>query len=101
MARGQPELAPAWRRRRGQLSEPGVPGNSVAPAGQAGDARRVAALEVWDDSPVPWWSQLRRRLRDDPGVWSLLERALGEHPATSGRLTGLRPLRPARPSFSA
>ena len=60
----------------------------------------MAALEVWDDSPVPWWSQLRRRLRDDPGVWSLLERALGEHPATSGRLTGLRPLRPARPSFS-
>ena len=49
---------------------------------------------------MPWWSQLRRRLRDDPGVWSLLERALGEHPATSGRLTGLRPLRPARPSFS-
>ena len=44
--------------------------------------------------------QLRRRLRDDPGVWSLLERALGEHPATSGRLTGLRPRRPARPSFS-
>jgi hypothetical protein len=61
----------------------------------------VAALEVWDDSPVPCWSQVRRRLRDDPGVWSLLERALGEHPATSGRLTGLRPLRPARPSFSA
>jgi hypothetical protein len=61
------------------VPEPGVPGNSVAPAGQAGDARRVAALEVWDDSPVPWWSQLRRRLRDDPGVWSLLERALGEH----------------------
>ena len=60
----------------------------------------MAALEVWDDSPVPWWSQLRRRLRDDPGVWSLLERALGEHPATSGCLTGLRPLRPARPSFS-
>lgn len=56
---------------------------------------------MWDDSPVPWWSQLRRRRRDDPGVWSLLERALGEHPATSGRLTGLRPLRPARPSFSA
>jgi hypothetical protein len=61
----------------------------------------VAALEVWDDSPVPWWSQLPRRLRDDPGVWSLLERALGEHPATSGRLNGLWPLRPARPSFSA
>ena len=61
----------------------------------------MAALEVWDDSPVPWWSQLRRRLRDDPGVWSLLERALGEHPATSGHLTGLRPLRPPRPSFSA
>jgi hypothetical protein len=60
----------------------------------------VAALEVWDDSPVPSWSQVRRQLRDDPGVWSLLERALGEHPATSGRLTGLRPLRPARPSFS-
>src|SRR5207245_10909490 len=72
----------------------------VLAGGQAGDARRVAALEVWDDSPVPWWSQLRRRLLDDPGVWSLLERALGEHPATSGRLTGLRPLRPARPSFS-
>jgi len=54
---------------RGQLPEPGVSGNSVAPGGQAGDARRVAALEVWDDSPVPWWSQLRRRLLDDPGVW--------------------------------
>jgi hypothetical protein len=77
-----------------------VPGNSVAPGGLAGDASQVAALEVWDDSPVPWWSQLRRRLRDDPGVWSLLERALGEHPATSGHLTGLRPLRPARSSFS-
>jgi len=73
-----------------------VSANSVAPSGLAGDARRVAALEVWDESAVPWWSQLRRRLRDDPGVWSLLERALGEHPATSGRLTGLRPLRPAR-----
>ena len=60
----------------------------------------MAALDVWDDSPLPWWSQLRRRLRDDPGVWSLLARALAEHPATSGRLAGLRPLRPARPSFS-
>jgi hypothetical protein len=59
----------------------------------------VAALEIWRESPVPWWSQLRRRLRDDPGVWSLLERALREHPATSGHLTGLRPLRTPR-SFS-
>lgn len=84
----------------GQLPESGAGGNSVACGSRAGEARRVAALKVWDDSPVPWWSQLRRRLRDDPGVWSLLERALGEHPATSGRLTGLRPMRPARPSFS-
>jgi hypothetical protein len=59
----------------------------------------VVALEVWAESPVPWWSQLRRRLRDDSGVWSLLERALGEHQATSGHLTGLRPLRAPR-SFS-
>ena len=55
---------------------------------------------LWDDSPLPWWSQLRRRLRDDPEVWSVLLVALRDHPQTSGRLSGLRPHRPENPSDS-
>jgi len=67
---------------------------------QVGEGGRVAALSLWDDSPRPWWSQLRRRLRDDPEVWSALCAEFGRHPATAASLTGLRPYRPERPSDS-
>jgi hypothetical protein len=60
----------------------------------------VPTLKVWDDAPRPPWSQLRRRLRDDPEVWSLLRTELGRHPATATGLTGLRPHRPVRLSDS-
>jgi hypothetical protein len=38
----------------------------------AGEAGRVLVLPLWDESPLPQWPQLRRRLRDDPEVRSLL-----------------------------
>jgi hypothetical protein len=60
----------------------------------------VPSCSLWDESPLPAWSQLRRRLRDDPDVWSLLRDAIYQHPATSGRLVGLRARRPERPSDS-
>jgi hypothetical protein len=62
----------------------------------------VAAPALWDDKPTLPWAQLRRRLRDDPAVWSLLRAALGDHPATAGRLAGLREHRqdPKYPSDS-
>jgi hypothetical protein len=66
----------------------------------AGEAGRVPVLPLWDESPPPPWSQLRRRLRDDPGVRSLLLAELGRHPATAGRLAGLQPYRTEPPSHS-
>ena len=103
-----PDFPNAGVETAGAAARAWCPGISVAAGGQAGDAGRVAALEVWDDSPVPWWSQLRRRLRDDPGVWSLLERELGaahlgrlRHDAATQRCTHLSQLRttlPAKPA---
>ena len=55
---------------------------------------------LWDDSPLPPWSQLRRRLREDPDVWSLLRQALQDHPATSGHLASLEAHRPEQHSDS-
>jgi hypothetical protein len=62
----------------------------------------VAAPALWDEAPTLPWSQLRRRLRDDPAVWSVLRAALGDHPATAGRLVSLREHRqdPEYPSDS-
>jgi len=60
----------------------------------------VPTPPLWDDSPTLPWSQLRRRLRDDPGVRSVLRAGLGRHPATAGRLSALRTYRPDRPSDS-
>lgn len=50
----------------------------------------MPAPDLWDDKPTLPWSQLGRRLRDDPGVRSALRAALDDHPATAGRLAGLR-----------
>src|SRR5215469_11817112 len=58
-----------------------------APAGEAG---RVPTPQLWDETPLPSWAQLRRRLRDD----------LGRHPATAGRLAGLRAYCPPTPTPS-
>ena len=68
-----------------------------APAGEAG---RVPTPQLWDETPLPSWSQLRRRLRDDPEVRAVLLAELGRHPATAGRLTGLRPYRTPTPQPS-
>ena len=68
-----------------------------APAGEAG---RVPTPQLWDETPPPSWSQLRRRLRDDPEVRAVLLAELGRHPATAGRLTGLRPYRTPTPQPS-
>jgi hypothetical protein len=59
-----------------------------APAGEAG---RVPTPQLWDETPPPSWAQLRRQLRDDPEVRAVLLAELGRHPATAGRLAGLRP----------
>ena len=56
--------------------------------------------QLWDETPPPSWSQLRRRLRDDPEVRAVLLAELGRHPATAGRLTGLRPYRTPTPQPS-
>ena len=56
--------------------------------------------QLWDETPLPSWSQLRRRLRDDPEVRAVLLAELGRHPATAGRLTGLRPYRTPTPQPS-
>jgi hypothetical protein len=63
----------------------------------AGEAGRVPVLSLWDETPPPSWSQLRRRLRDDPGVRALLLAELSRHPATAGRLAGLRAYRTPAP----
>ena len=63
----------------------------------AGEAGRVPVLSPWDETPLPSWAQLRRRLRDDPGVRALLIAGLSRHPATAGRLAGLRAYRPPTP----
>ena len=68
-----------------------------APAGEAG---RVPTPQLWDETPPPSWSQLRRRLRDDPEVRAVLLAELGRHPATAGRLTGLRTYRTPTPQPS-
>ena len=53
--------------------------------------------QLWDETPPPSWAQLSRRLRDDPAVRALLLAELGRHPATRGRLAGLRPYRTPTP----
>jgi hypothetical protein len=53
--------------------------------------------ELWHETLLPSWSQLRRRLRDEPGVRALLLAELGRHPATAGRLAGLRAYRTPTP----
>jgi hypothetical protein len=79
-----------------------VPGgeNPLRCRAAAGEAGRVPVLPLWDESPLPQWAQLRRRLRDDPEVRSLLLAEIGRHPATAGRLTGLRPYSTEPPSHS-
>jgi hypothetical protein len=66
------------------------------------DAGQVPVPTLWDDQPTLPWSQLRRKLRDDPEVRSVLRAALDGHPATAGRLVGLRTFRTseAHPSDS-
>ncbi|HZZ54256.1 MAG TPA: hypothetical protein VFE26_08230 [Trebonia sp.] len=56
--------------------------------------------QLWDETPPPSWAQLRRRLREDPEVRAVLLAELGRHPATAGRLTGLRPYRTPTPQPS-
>jgi hypothetical protein len=63
----------------------------------AGEAGRVPVLSLWDETPTPSWAQLRRRLRDDPEVRALLLAELSRHPATAGRLAGLRAYRTPTP----
>ena len=60
----------------------------------------MPTLQLWDETPLPSWSQLRRRLRDDPEVRALLLAELGRHPATAGRLAELRPYRAPTPTPS-
>lgn len=74
--------------------------NPLRRGAAAGEAGRVPVLPLWDESPPPPWAQLRRRLRDEPGVRSLLLAELGRHPATAGRLAGLQPYRTEPPSHS-
>jgi hypothetical protein len=84
------------RRERGTVGRDN-PLHHRAPAGQAG---RVPVLSLWDETPMPSWSQLRRRLREDPEVRALLLAELGRHPATAGRLAGLRAYRTPTPQPS-
>ena len=56
--------------------------------------------QLWDETPQPSWAQLRRRLRDDPEVFAVLLAELSRHPATAGRLAGLRRYRPPTPTPS-
>jgi hypothetical protein len=84
------------RRERGTVGRDN-PLHHRAPAGEAG---RVPTPQLWDETPLPSWSQLRRRLRDDPEVRAVLLAELGRHPATAGRLTGLRPYRTPTPQPS-
>jgi hypothetical protein len=55
---------------------------------------------VWDPAPLPAWSPVRRRLREDPEVLALLRDALRAHPRTAGHLEGLVEFKPARLSYS-
>src|ERR1700730_6818518 len=57
-------------------------------------------MSVWDPTPLPAWSPVRKRLSDDPEVVAVLEAALRAHPATAGRLENLAEFKPARPSYS-
>lgn len=60
----------------------------------------MPTAQLWDETPMPSWAQLRRRLRDDPQVRALLLAELGRHPATIGRLKGLRPYHTPTPTPS-
>lgn len=57
-------------------------------------------VSVWDPAPLPAWSPVRRRLREDPEVLTLLAGALRAHPLTAGHLEGLAEFKPARLSYS-
>jgi hypothetical protein len=60
----------------------------------------VPTPPLWADAELPPWSQLRRRLREDPDVRQWLRAELGRHPATSEQLTGLLPYHLPVPSNS-
>lgn len=55
---------------------------------------------VWDPAPLPAWSPVRRRLRDDPEVRAALAAALLADPQNAGHLADLADFAPARPSYS-
>jgi hypothetical protein len=57
-------------------------------------------VSVWDPAPLPAWSPVRRRLREDPEVLTALGDALRAHPQTAGHLEGLAEFKPARLSYS-
>ena len=57
-------------------------------------------VSVWDPAPLPAWSPVRRRLRDDRQVLAALEAALLAHPLAAGHLADLTEFKPDRPSYS-
>lgn len=76
-----------------------VGGNFLARLRWARQADSVPPL--WDESPLPLWSQPRAWLRRDPGIWPPLSAEPGRRPATAARPAGAWPRRPRLPVNSA